>query len=300
MGETGGNSLISDLTGLSEPMTKLIEVISNGIGIAYEPIQKVLMAKAKSYEIKTLTDATKEIDGEITIKNGDYEIKMDTNSVEGRSLKSLIAKEVKKQVNIESIICKASEFVKEKESVSEEEVNQDWITRFFDIVQNISDEEMQNLWAKILSDEIEKPKLYSLRTLDVIKNITSDEGKMIQKVLQKVFTSDEEVGILFYDKNWLKSNGIEIFDVLYLEEIGIFSAPIDFELEGKAHYTFKYFNKKVILQNNSQEAIDLYARKLTRVGIEICRIIDSDCEENFLEKFKANIEKNPDLKVYIR
>ena len=92
MGDTEGNSLVSDLAGLSEPMTKLIEVISNGIGIAYEPIQTILMAKAKSYEIKTLTNVTKEIDGKVTLKNGNYEIEVDTNTIEGRSLESLITK----------------------------------------------------------------------------------------------------------------------------------------------------------------------------------------------------------------
>lgn len=43
---------IKDLAGLSQPLTKLVEVISIGIGKLYEPAHIKRMANAKAYEIK--------------------------------------------------------------------------------------------------------------------------------------------------------------------------------------------------------------------------------------------------------
>ena len=46
----------------------------------------------------------------------------------------------------------------------------DWYMRFYDIVGNISDEEMQALWARILAGEIHRKGTYSLQLLDILKN----------------------------------------------------------------------------------------------------------------------------------
>ena len=135
-------------------MTKFIEVVSSAVGGIFKPHQKRRMAKATSDEIKTLSEAVKDIKGKVTLKNGEWEMTLDSESLEGRSLETLIAKEVKKQVNIESIIYKAKDLIEEKKTVSKEEVNQYWITKFFNRAQDVSDEQMQNLLAKILSDEI--------------------------------------------------------------------------------------------------------------------------------------------------
>ena len=48
---------VSDILGLSEPLTKLIETVSTGMGMLYEPIHLKRRAKAKAEEIKLISDA---------------------------------------------------------------------------------------------------------------------------------------------------------------------------------------------------------------------------------------------------
>ena len=74
-------------------------------------------------------------------------------------------------MNIDNVTQIAAEQLSQEDFVSEEPVEEDWTTRFFNIVEDISDEEMQRLWGKILAGEVKQPKSYSLRTLELLKKI---------------------------------------------------------------------------------------------------------------------------------
>ena len=60
----------------------------------------------------------------------------------------------KKQRNIVSVIQEASQQLEDKE-VPDQEPDHDWTSRFFNHIQDVSDEEIQILWAKILAGEVE-------------------------------------------------------------------------------------------------------------------------------------------------
>lgn len=71
-------SNISDI-GLTDPLTKLIETVSSGIGKLYEPVHIKRMAKARATEIQLIGDSIIEADllpvqynnGAINIDGGD-------------------------------------------------------------------------------------------------------------------------------------------------------------------------------------------------------------------------------------
>jgi hypothetical protein len=69
---------IKDLAGLSQPLTKLIEVCAQGIGKAYEPIAIALNAYAKRKEIGLIADAIKTLGTgnhlELAYKDGALEV----------------------------------------------------------------------------------------------------------------------------------------------------------------------------------------------------------------------------------
>jgi hypothetical protein len=75
--------------------------------------------------------------------------------------------EVRRQRNIESIATKAAHALPppdREQEVSDKPVNEDWTTRFFQECQDISDEQMQQLWARILAGEVTKPGSFAPRT----------------------------------------------------------------------------------------------------------------------------------------
>ena len=62
----------------------------------------------------------------------------------------------KRLANTRSVVEDAANELGDKE-VSNHEPDHDWTARFFNDIQDVSSEEMQSLWAKVLAGEVEKP-----------------------------------------------------------------------------------------------------------------------------------------------
>jgi hypothetical protein len=77
--------------------------------------------------------------------------------IEARALTRLRKRETRRQANIESITEKALDALPPPEQMSEQPVNEDWTSRFFEECQDIADEQMQQIWAKILAGEVVRP-----------------------------------------------------------------------------------------------------------------------------------------------
>ena len=64
------------------------------------------------------------------------------------------------------------------EECETDEINFDWIMRFFDAVGNISNENLQLLWGKVLAD-----------ALDMIRNMYSEEARTFSVLCRYVMQS---------------------------------------------------------------------------------------------------------------
>jgi len=78
--------------------------------------------------------------------------------------------EEKRQSNITAVIGQAAQELGDRE-VQDHEVDHDWTARFFNDVQDVSSEEMQQLWAKILAGEIETPGSTSFKAMNILKGL---------------------------------------------------------------------------------------------------------------------------------
>ena len=58
--------------------------------------------------------------------------------------------------------------------------NFDWFLRFFECASNISNEDMQVLWARILSGETYNRGSFSLRTIELLRNMSYEEALDLQ------------------------------------------------------------------------------------------------------------------------
>jgi len=64
------------------------------------------------------------------------------------------------------------------------EFNFDWFLRFFESASNISNEDMQVLWARILSGETYNSGSFSLRTVEMLRNMSYEEALDLQRYSQ--------------------------------------------------------------------------------------------------------------------
>ena len=147
-------------------------------------IRKLGEAKADYIRIRKIAQAEKEA---IDLLGSEMASKIVAaadvaNSIRERADARLNFQEEKRQHNIESVAWQAAH--KLPENVSEEEVNPDWIARFFESVKDVSDETMQSLWSSILAGEVAMPGKTSLRTLDALKSLSQQEAELFVHLTQ--------------------------------------------------------------------------------------------------------------------
>ncbi|MGX9727265.1 MAG: DUF2806 domain-containing protein [Candidatus Electronema sp. VV] len=226
---------IKDVAGLSEPMTKLIEVVAQGIGGWVKPWQIKRTADAKAYEIETIAHALRKNSNTLNLLEYDDEkVKLlcEQSGVAPEAAQELIAlneravsrlthRELRRQANVENAVHYAMDELFQEENVSAESVDEDWIARFFNIVEDVSNEQMQQLWGRILAGEIKRPKSYSLRTLEVLRNISPEEAAAFQRICRYIVTIDGERFII--DKSVCLYKPDDIGDLNLVTDIGLIS-----------------------------------------------------------------------------
>ena len=203
---------------LVSPVEKLMDEVSGAIGKMYEPKHTKRMADAKAYEIKVISEAVRN-NSDIPIVYDQTGVSIDTRNYEEiakRASSRLAYQEIKKQQNIENVVYNAYEELKNVEKVSNEPVNPDWMTRFFNSVEDISDEKMQKIWGRILSGEIKKPSSYSYRTLEKLKNMTQKEAEHFQ-LLSSLALHCSRGSFILSDNELMSKYNIQFGYILELE-----------------------------------------------------------------------------------
>lgn len=302
MSEGNRTGLINiDLSG--EPLTKLIEVSSKGMGNLLEPWMIRRRAKAAAFEMDTLKSAMDRngINGGISISRNGLEIKVEEGTVEERALISMVQKEVKKQMNTEKIVANAAINLKSVEVVSSEPVEDEWITRFFSIAQDITDEDMQTIWSKILSDEIVKPKSYSLRSLELLRNMSKQEAELFAKFIKS--SLDTGTYRMFIDSDEIKSHcNINFNDVLLLEEIGLVNRDLTRYIGPKNREAFSIDGENLIdIENiNEENKYSINMVMTTKVGYELSKIIKVNVDEDLRRKITSHIIQKGEGNLIVR
>lgn len=276
-----------------KPIEKLIEVISNGIGTLYRPRAIRKEADAKAYEIKVIEKAKSEANA-------------DSRLIEAENLdrinERLIAKETARQNNIDDVVEIAAREINDEPVVSDKPVNKDWATRFFNIVQDVSDDEMKNLWGKILAGEVKSPNSYSLRTLELLRNLSKDEADTFVRIAQIVLKEDDY--FIFNNDGDLSKFGITYSDIAKLTEIGLIQAGtfVQCEYKSKPDKDMKsgiiYNDKIVIIINIKQGSkdVNIPISVLTRAGSELYKLISVKPNIEYIKELASSI-KNETVSV---
>lgn len=262
----------------SKAIAKLIEVVSGGIGVIYKPraIRKEAEAEAYKSEILAKAEAKK------ILIEGDAKIEL----IE-RAQKRLVNQELNRQINIEEIAEKSIKYLDEE--VSDKPVDNDWRTRFFNKAQDVSGEEMQEIWAKILAGEISKPGKVSFRTLEVVSNISKQEAEKFQIAC----TLASEYGLIWKlsGKNSLDDFGFTYGDIMLLRDAGLIHdndnlvkiyrilPQIGWSINsiGNDLYQIRNFKNLELKEFRFQQIA------FTNAGRELCQLINAELNTKYLD-----------------
>ena len=100
----------------------------------------------------------------------------------------LTFQEEKRQRNIESVVRRAADELGDKK-VAANEIDHDWTAAFFADVQDVSSEQMQQLWGKILAGEVERSGTTSVQTLSILKVMSQADAELFRRACRFVIGS---------------------------------------------------------------------------------------------------------------
>jgi hypothetical protein len=195
-------------------LEKLIEVVAQGVGALAKPWMIRRLAPAEADRIRILADAhigvadrlrlpegAESLEGKTAerppelrllgsgLKSGD--LSATSEVFERRVEQRQMEQESRRQRNLEAIALGAAESIRDE--VSQEPVDEDWVVRFFENAQDVSNPKIQRLWSAILAREVAAPRTTSMRTLEVLRNISSQEADLFQECLRYICQNDDEL-----------------------------------------------------------------------------------------------------------
>ena len=194
--------------------------------------------------------------------------------------------EKKRQANIASVVRDAAAELDDKE-VSEHEPNPDWTARFFDCVQDVSSEDMRKLWSQVLSGEVEGPGRTSLRTLDILKNMTSRDAQKFQDVCAYVIND------FIFNSDKLKVNhpALSYDALLILQDAGLVNAApmlaktfsVNEQSDGVCVLYQNLFLRVSAKNKNARARVPVFI--LTAAGKELCQVTKCEPRMDYLASF---------------
>lgn len=189
---------------LSKTARTLIEKIADATGWLLAPYQIKRLGKAEDDAAinKAVTDAK-------------------VNDILFRASNRLAEEEVKKQANMESILSQTIPQL--ADGAKPDNLDNDWITNFFDKCRIVSSKEMQVLWAKVLAGEANTPGTYSKRTVNFLQTLEVRDAELFAALCRFVWTIGSKRCPLIFDTNGpiYTSNGTNFESLGHLESIGL-------------------------------------------------------------------------------
>ena len=291
---------------LVSPCEKLMTMVGQAIGKAYEPRHTRKMADAHAYELSTIGAAMREFaDINTTYENGEVALfTEDFQRLMKRTENRMILQEITKEQNIESVLDKAYELLETENDVTDEPVDQDWTRRFFNIIGDVSHSEVQELWARILSGEIKRPGSFSMRTLETIRNISTDEAQTFQRIIPLILHKENAYFVLS-DRNILNKYGLSFTDIQTLDECGLvnLSGTVSMNMSvSKDEPQFILSDTLIIIirtKKKESEEISFGIHTLTRAGLELFNILAHEPNLDYTIQVANHIFSSNPLKTTI-
>ena len=264
----------TDLGELSKPADTLVKKVSNAVGGLFAP-----------YQIKRIAKA--EAEAEVIKAQSGIEI----TDLNRRAVRRWIEEEATQQKNMEDITAKALPQL--NENANPDSIEDDWIVNFFDKSRIVSDNEMQELWSRILAGEANAPGTCSKRTVNFLSDLDKAEADLFTKLcgFAWVIGGFVPVPLVFDETDKIYNrHGIDFSSLNDLESIGLIQFDKFMVLSATLpkRFSVAYHGRSFTLEmpQDADNNLGIGKVMLTRIGKELAPICESKPVEGFWEYIK--------------
>ena len=272
MSQRTSNSLVN-LGELSKPADSLIKKVSKLLGGFFAPYQVIRMAKAEAAAALIKEQNTIEI-----------------TDLNRRAMHRFVEEEAQRQENIEAITAKALPQL--KQGAQPDIIEDDWVSNFFDKSRIVSDDQMQNLWSRVLAGEANVPGTYSKRTVNFLSDLDKVDAEWFRKLCGFGWTMGSREPLIFDVRaDIYTKNGISFVSVTHLDSIGLlkFNNLAGFVRTGlHKRLVAQYYGRPLRLElaKDADNELDIGQVLLTRIGRELEPICGSEPVHGFFDYVK--------------
>lgn len=281
---------------------KLLDYLASGIGATAGPLfrpwqaymeghAKRISARADADALSIIaqaqTDARQYLVAQGADAQGTVEITHDN------IMQRIEFQERKRLANIVSVVANAAEELSDKD-VTDHEPDHDWTARFFDSVQDVSSEHMQNLWAKVLSGEVETPGRTSLRTLDTLRNMTKRDAELFEGIAGYVIEGE----FIFYNSEVENRHRIlSGYSLVYLEDCGLvnivpsLAKSIIWKGDNEVELPYHGSTLLIVRREGVYDNLEIPTVLLTIAGRELLGIVKGTVQMTYLQDFASFLDQ---------
>ena len=208
----------------------------------------------------------------------------------------VIADTVRREANVTRALLQAEEALEsDPQAPPDAKVNDDLLYRWRDSASQVSTEELQNLWGRLLAGEVKAPGTYSLRTLEFLRNLSQQEAEAVSKLSQFVIE-----GVIFRQASeLLEAQSVNFGFLLYMQQLGIVAGveAIGLNVSWKTLDKSKFLvtlkcNSVVLIVNadNPDLRINLPVYQLTALGSQVLSLGKFEPNIAYLEKVAEHLK----------
>lgn len=200
----------------------------------------------------------------------------------------VVADNIQKEVNVAKSLIYAEETLMQDDSIpGKEKVEDDWVFRWKECASQVSSDEMQRLWGRLLAGEVKEPGAYSLRCLEFVRNLSQREAKLIERVLRL------DLDGAIWSGYKAEDGGPSYIEYLEAESLGILagvSGGISNQLTSAEHDRWVRFvpsyKKGLLIKHDDPKAVlSIAGYAVSALGLQMQTLAELECDENYLKKF---------------
>lgn len=190
-----------------------------------------------------------------------------------RALAFIVNDAVRSQVNREAILRQSIPFITDSDNEgSVDDISEDWLTHFFQLAGEVSDERMQLVWAKILANEIRQAGTFSRKTLQIVRLLEPDEANNFTAFCGVCISSPNGIAHIYFESEegfYLDKIGLNLELLHDLSVLGLLPQVTDTRIIISDSYKLNYFHKEVTIVPPPGSTIPLSALQLSKFGAQL-------------------------------
>ncbi len=226
--------------------------------------------------------------------------------IEDRCNKRARLSSLRKQKNIEAIMEKTYHFCTSKNI--DKRTDLDWFNHFIALAEDVSNNTMQDLWAKILAGELSRSGTYSLKALKVFRDMSIVDAKLLAKAcslavkdqtrknIRLISGSYQQPGLLnFFSKDRQQYINLSQFGLNYADLLSLADNHLIFIQESESsimasNEAINFSYNGLPLKLTSKKAnITLQFYKFTAIGAELAHLIAEKANDDYFSHLKLQL-----------